>query len=85
VTGLSRKIKAHRQNLLDDSEVITVHKAKRMGYCQQGIDLFREQLGWAGVKSATAGEIREAIKETDVTPWLRELVALGILPAANKS
>jgi hypothetical protein len=80
IIGLARKIKAHQQNLLDDSAVITVDKAKRMGFCSMGINLFRDHLGWQGVRSATAGEIREAIRDIDVTPWTRELVTLGILP-----
>jgi len=83
VMGLSRKIKAHRQNLLDDSEVITVQMAKRMGFCQEGIDLFCAHLGLVGVKSVTAGRIRAAIEDVDVSSWHRELVALGILPAAS--
>lgn len=83
VMGLSRKIKAHRHNLLDDSEVITVQKAKRMGFCQEGIDLFRAHLGLVGVQSVTTGRIRAAIEDVDVSSWHRELVALGIIPAAN--
>jgi hypothetical protein len=85
IMGLARKIKAHQQNLRDDSEVITLNMAKKMGFCPMGISLFCEQIGWQGVKSATAGAIREAIRDIDVTPWVHELVALGIIPPCDKS
>ncbi|MFN4805243.1 MAG: hypothetical protein ACK5LH_04620 [Akkermansiaceae bacterium] len=84
VKGINRKIKAHQQSLLDDTEVVTLSKAKRMGFCQPGIDLFRSYYGLMGVRSVTAGQIRAAISESDVSSWHQELALLGILPKTSE-
>lgn len=84
IVGLERKMKARKQNLLADSDLVTLGKAKKMGFCQIGIREFLAEIGWQGCKAATAGEIRAAIQNIDVSPWRTELISLGILPRIAK-
>jgi len=79
MVGLTQKIEARRLNLLCDSDVVTIAKAKKLGFCQIGIQEFIHELGFDGWRSATAGEIREAIQTIDITPWISELTSMGIL------
>lgn len=79
IRGLQRKMRAHKMNLLDDDDVVTLKKVEQLGFCPVGIQEFLNELGWGGRKSATAGEIREAIRHIDVSPWVSELIAIGII------
>jgi hypothetical protein len=79
IRGLFRKMRARDQKLLDDTALVTLKMAEKFGFCQIGINEFLSELGWCDRKSATAGEVRLAIQNIDVSPWVSELAAIGII------
>jgi hypothetical protein len=85
IRGLVRKMYAHKANLLDDSKLVTLQQARKLGFCPTGIQEFLKELGWEGRISSTAGEIRQAIRNVDVSPWMPELVTIGILGNSHQS
>lgn len=83
IRGLHWKMQARKLDLLDDDAMVTLTMARKLGFCPMGIEVFLRELGWEGRTSATAGEIREAIRHIDVSPWVSELVSIGIIKKSN--
>ena len=79
IRGLFRKVRVDRQTLLHDDEEITMTRAKKFGFCDTGIAAFLNEIDLDGRKSAKAGEIRSAMEEIDISPWVSELRMIGLI------
>ncbi len=81
IRGLVHKLHARKQGVLHDDAVVTRGMCAKLGFCLIGTQEFLDEIGMGSCRSATAGEIREAIRDIDISPWKSELETLGIIPS----
>lgn len=75
----ARKKKKVLRKYLDDSAILTIEDAENLGFCGLGVREFLREIALEDRQKAKVGEIRRRMRSHDISPWVTELVSIGLL------